>query len=428
MAIRPIDLPSAAGLEYGHGDVRHFAQGDAMDVPGVSNPTRHLAERDNQLAEKLNEVVGIVNNTEQFVPMPVLRTVLPPAEEVVVYNYRIPPGYESRVLNAAVASTPSSTDIEINIYYALGFGNVSGTNIVSASSEYTGGVNFYQTGEFIITLKNKTAATVEMTGSVLLTLRPLGASGSLLVGSIVAGPPGLPGLTGPPGPAGTSGSGSTGSPGMVWAGPWAAGSGWAKDEVVSQTIAGSTSAYICLITHAAPSPSPAVTPATWALVCQGAPGATGATGGGNQPLYRTVPVSGTLTTGADWSSNDIDDYLKTSSSTVYYSQLLEHRSYSTVVSAGTLAALFGSVRLNACGSGTITLPKLAYGAAGDWDNSAVQVVPVPHGTIPVETIGAVDQTRMVTVVPTSTDKWTFKILSGTPVRVDLSIFGMGKFS
>ena len=54
MAIRPIDLPSAAGIEYGHGDVRHFAQGDAMDVPGLANPTRHLAERDNQLAQKLN--------------------------------------------------------------------------------------------------------------------------------------------------------------------------------------------------------------------------------------------------------------------------------------------------------------------------------------------------------------------------------------
>ena len=76
--IKPIDLPSAGGLTFGRLDVRHFSEDDAVDVPGLQNPTRHLAERDNAIAAKLNEVVGAVNNKEQFVPLNLSRTAIPP--------------------------------------------------------------------------------------------------------------------------------------------------------------------------------------------------------------------------------------------------------------------------------------------------------------------------------------------------------------
>ena len=145
MAIKPIDLPAAAGIDYSGGDVRHFAQGDAVNVPGLSNPTRHLAFRDDLIAEKINEVVSVVNNQEQFVPLPVVRTTVPPGEEVVVTNYRIPQGFEARVLNAVVSTVPTTTSAELNIMYSSSFGGSAGTNIVTVTpgSEFTGDVNFY---------------------------------------------------------------------------------------------------------------------------------------------------------------------------------------------------------------------------------------------------------------------------------------------
>src|SRR4051812_40472560 len=152
MAIKPIDLPSAAGVNRGEGDVRHFSEGDSFSVPGVSGPTRELAERDNLIAQKLNETIQIVNNKEQFVPLPILRTTLPPNDNLVVTNYRIPAGFEARILNASIASSPLSADIQLNIFYATGFGNSTGESLVSTSDEITSGTSFKQNGEFIITI------------------------------------------------------------------------------------------------------------------------------------------------------------------------------------------------------------------------------------------------------------------------------------
>ena len=88
MSIKPVSLPAGAGLDYGSGDVRHFGLGDAVNVPGLSNPTRNLAQRDNLLAEKVNEVVAVVNNREQFVPLPVIRTIVAPNDETIITNYK----------------------------------------------------------------------------------------------------------------------------------------------------------------------------------------------------------------------------------------------------------------------------------------------------------------------------------------------------
>ena len=255
MAIKPIDLPAAAGLDYSGGDVRHFAQGDAVNVPGLSNPTRNLAERDNLVADKLNEVVSVVNNQEQFVPLPVIRTTVPPNEEIIVTNYRIPAGFEARVLNAVISASPASTSAELDIYYSDSYGDTTGTAVVTCTpgSEFTGDVNFYQTGEFIVVLKNTGASTLELSASAMLTMRPLGAEGTLLVGSVIEGPKGQPGTKGPPGPPGPPGTGGAGSPGMVWRGPWANGVGYVVNDVVSYQYSGTYGSWICRAANTASS-------------------------------------------------------------------------------------------------------------------------------------------------------------------------------
>lgn len=310
MAIKPIDLPAAAALDYSGGDVRHFAQGDAVNVPGLSNPTRNLAERDNLLAAKMNEVVSVVNNQEQFVPLPVIRTTVPPNEEIIVTNYRIPAGFEARVLNSVISTTPTATSAELDVYYSDSYGNTTGTAVVTCTpgSEFTGDVNFYQTGEFIVVLKNTGASTLEISASVLLTMRPLGAEGTLLVGSIIEGPQGQPGPKGSPGPPGPPGTGGAGSPGMVWRGAWTNGVGYAVNDVVSYQYSGTYGSWICRTAHTASlgTNDPQVSTTVWNYVAygifqQGSQGPEGPAGG--QPQFADHIVTGYIVTGASYGTN-----------------------------------------------------------------------------------------------------------------------------
>ncbi len=233
MPIDPVSLPDAAGLNYGEGDVRHFSEGDAMDVPGLSRPTRNLAERDNQLAEKLNEVIAVVNNKEQFVPLLPFRTTLPPNSEETVLNYRIPDGFEARVLNAIITSLPASSSAELDIYYSTGYGNSTGTQIVSTSTEFTAGTQFYSAGEFIITLKNRGGATLEMIASIQSTMRPLTETAGILIASTIVGEQGPPGPQGPQGGPGSQGNpGAAGSPGLTWQSTWNSSSTYSSTDVV----------------------------------------------------------------------------------------------------------------------------------------------------------------------------------------------------
>ena len=304
MAIKPIDLPAAAGIDYSGGDVRHFAQGDAMNVPGLSNPTRNLAERDNLLSEKVNELVSVVNNQEQFIPLPLVRTNVPPGDEIIVTNYRIPAGFEARVLNAVLSTTPSSTNAQLNIYYASSYGGASGTAVVTTTpgSEFTGDVNFYQVGEFIIVLKNTGASTLELAASVMLTMRPLGAEGTLLVGSIIAGPQGKPGQRGGPGPQGNPGTGGAGSPGMVWQGPWVNGNTYSPNDVVSYQYSGTYGSWICRIANTANlgANDPQTSTSVWNFVAYGIfqSGSVGPIGpAGGNPVFADNLVTGYLVTG-----------------------------------------------------------------------------------------------------------------------------------
>lgn len=432
--IKPVDLPAAAGIDYGKGDVRHFAQGDAVDVPSLANPTRELAERDNLLASKVNEVVESLNNREQFVPMPVVRTILAPGDQTIVTNYRVPVGFEARVLNAAISTTPSSVSAQLDIYYNSSFGGTSGTSIVTATpgAEFTGETRFYQAGEFILSLKNTGGATLEISASVLLTMRPLGAEGSLLVGSVIQGPKGDPGMTGPPGPPGPPGTGSSGSSGMVWMGTWQAGSTYSVNQVVSFTDSSAvTSSYIC-VTATAMGESPESTPAKWnAVALGGADGAQGPQGvpgaGGEVPSYKTHVVYGTLTAGDDWSQIRINGFTSVyllTGETANNIPLLETYITSSAANPGfqkevnTLAGMF---RLAFKGNGTFTLPKALYGAHVDYTNTYTSLFLTPNGTIPhTKTDGTV---MLAQALPVGTDQFVLKSFNSQETWQVVTLFG-----
>ena len=369
MAIKPIDLPAAAGIDYSGGDVRHFAQGDAVNVPGLSNPTRNLAERDNLLSEKVNEIVNVVNNQEQFVPLPVIRTTIPPNEEVIVTNYRIPAGFEARVLNAVVSTTPTSTNAELDIYYSDSYGGSTGTAVVTCTpgSEFTGDVNFYQVGEFIIVLKNTGASTLEVSSSVMLTMRPLGAEGTLLVGSIIEGPKGQPGMTGPPGPPGVPGTGGAGSPGMVWKGPWTAGSPYSVNDVVSYQYSGTYGSWICRAANTANLGvnDPQIDNVTWNYVAygifqQGSAGPVGPAGG--EPTFQDNIVTGWLVTSASYGTNPYSsDYPSGVVSQINTAYPVACRESAMLKASGTegMSALHVAYQTTFSGSLSVILPRTA---------------------------------------------------------------------
>ena len=273
--IRPIDLPTAAGVEFGRGDVRHFSESDAVDVVGLQNPTRHLAERDNLLAEKVNELVGEVNNKEQFVPLSVPRTAIAPGTEEVVTNFAIPDGFEARIINATVGSTPVSSDISLKIYYANGYGSVTGTELVSTTGTFTAGVAFYNQGEFIVALRNNGASSLEVVASITLTVRPIGSTASLLVGSVIKGDKGLPGGRGDRGLKGDPGTGGAGSPGMVWSGAFDASHSYTPPQAVSYTNGGVTQSYICKLNNPGPGAQPPTNGTYWDLIVSAGSGGAG---------------------------------------------------------------------------------------------------------------------------------------------------------
>lgn len=390
MAIRPIDLPAAAGVDYSGGDVRHLSQGDAINVPGLTNPTRNLAERDNLLGAKVNEVIAVVNNREQIVPLPLVRTNVPPGEEIVVTNYRIPVGFEARVLNAALSATPTSTSAEVNVYYSDSFGGSTGTAVVTATpgSEFTGDVNFYQTGEFILSLKNTGASTLELAASVLLTMRPLGAEGTLLVGSIIEGPKGQPGQRGAPGPQGIPGTGGAGSPGMIWQGPWVNGASYAPNDVVSYAYSGTYGSWICRIANVAGlgANDPQIDPVTWNYVAYGVAvaGTAGPVGptGGAPHFTQFVPLGFIVTASTYGTRPYTSEYtagVVSQPNRVYPINALEKGIYDAT---GTVGMVLLTAAYRTCFSGSISiiLPNKATGGAKDYNTSEISLAALSAGT------------------------------------------------
>jgi len=255
--IRPLDLPTAAGMDFGSGDVRHFSEDDAVNVPGLQNPTRMLAERDNLIAVKLNEVVTEVNNKEQVVPLPIPRTGIPSSTEEVVFNFKIPDGFEARILSAAIGSSPVTTDLTLKIYFSTGYGNTTGTELVSTTGSFDSGVAFYNTGEFIVAVVNDGSQSLDAVASVILTVRPMGSEASLLVGSIIRGARGYTGGRGDKGDKGDPGVGGAGTPGLSWAGTFSSATSYNPPQAVYYTREnGSTESYIAIAANPSPAKHP----------------------------------------------------------------------------------------------------------------------------------------------------------------------------
>jgi hypothetical protein len=399
MAIDPISLPSSAGVNFGENDCRHFSEGDSVSVPSLSAPTRHLAQRDTALATKLNEVIEDVNNKEQIVALPVYRTVLPSTAEEIIANFRIPPGYEARVLNAVISSTPASSDTQLNILWANGFGNVSGTTILTTNSESQGGTKFSGTGEFIIEVKNLGDITLDIVASITLTMRPVsGVTSALLPAPFIspAGPPGRQGDKGLKGDPG--GSGPPGTPGMNYKGRWTTyPATYSENDSVTHDFAGTSGAstFICLQSHtAAPvnQPQPTITPSPyWDFVAKAGETGTGIRGptGSSGFAFVVNYIQGTIFTSSDFKGdhwNGLNEYQGTYTSLdtlpgKRYLTVMQEQTLITTETPKGLAQL--SFATTACFTGTlgIFLPTVAWNiAAVNYVDTSIALNVSAYGT------------------------------------------------
>jgi hypothetical protein len=439
MAIKPIDLPSAAGVNRGEGDVRHFSEGDSFSVPGISGPTRELAERDNLLAEKLNETISTVNNKEQFVPLSIPRTTLPPNDNLVVANYRIPAGFEARILNASIASSPLSPDIQLNVFYAVGFGNSTGESLVSTSAEVTSGTSFKQNGEFIVVIRNTGGVTLDVMASVLLTMRPVGEPGTLLVGSVIQGQQGVPGQTGPQGVPGPPGTGGAGSPGMVWDGEWVNGKGYLPKTVVSFPLYGTVvSSFFCKAAHTSDPSNEPPNNAYWDAVAIGSSGSVVGVQGpagpaGGVPTFGAGVITGTVVPDGDYVGGTSQNGY-TGGGSAYGTTTLQWNQYffdyGTQVPVGTkgLAFLQATFRNVYQGTVKVFLPQITpEGAKVNWSLSNVVCQASINGSYGVDThsgsVVPVD-TVQVSQQQLSNVQYNIKVLASTPQKVSATFVGI----
>jgi len=174
--IVPLTIPDGAPIDFANGDVRHFSKEDGLNSVSISNPTRHLAFRDNLLRDKLNEVISVLNNTVQLIQVPVVRTTLPPTIAEPTTNFRIPIGYQVSIVSAIIASFPGGLG-ELTIWWNPSFGGlvggVNGVNLVTTSLELTAATDYYGPGELIVQIKNAGNMTGEFVASVLVAMRPV---------------------------------------------------------------------------------------------------------------------------------------------------------------------------------------------------------------------------------------------------------------
>lgn len=294
MPIEPISISSAGALEDGNsadsGDVQHFSNQE-MSSAALATPTRQLAHRDNLLASKVNELVAAYNNDERFVSLPIPRIALPPATGTVVSNFRIPAGFEARVVSSTVVSSPAG-NARLSIQHnadesatVASFGADSGTAIVETAGEFKGGTQYVSAGELIVLAYNDGAISSEIVASVMIVLRSVGTRAGVVITSGATGAKGDKGDKGTKGDTGSAGTtGATGAPGLTWRGTYAGSEDYAVSDVVRSLVDSKYTAFICVSANGAASPHAPSTAgsdtAYWELfVAAGATGATGATGG-----------------------------------------------------------------------------------------------------------------------------------------------------
>ncbi len=216
--IEPLALPDASAVDYAGGDVLHLTPDAALDAVAIANSTRELAYRDVLLREKVNELIAVVNNKEQLITVPVVRTTLGPGEALLACDLRVPDGYEVRVLNASVAGTPAGVAL-LEVLYSPVFGAVDGAVLVSTYDQAPSSTSFQPAGELIVRLTNSGTVPANVSASVLVSMRPVTAQLGGIIGPGVQGPPGPPGpqgragLDGEIGPPGPQGEGIVGPPG-----------------------------------------------------------------------------------------------------------------------------------------------------------------------------------------------------------------------
>ena len=287
-----------------------------------------------------------------------------------------------------------------------------------------------QAGEFIVTVKNTGAVTLEITASVQFTQRPIGAAGTLLVGTIIEGRQGPIGPTGFPGPIGPPGSGGAGSPGMVWQGTWTNGNPYHTNDVVAFSLYGSiVSSFICRVANTASVGSN--DPGTDAIITWNPVAIGGATGIGEQgppgvilnaPVIAFTPFNGTLFTGADFVAGDDtpDGYLGTglaASGTFADLSINEFSISSGTIAGSTIAFLYGNPKLYFKGHGTIRLPSVADGAQFNYNNAFIKVTIADNGTY----FGApVAETVISTGVASGSDVTVFGTFAGDTHAVSIS--------
>ena len=193
-------------------DVKHFSGEDILTAPAIGNTTRALSARDNVLAAKINQLVGYANNAAEYVSLPCPRIQLNGLETGTLTNFRIPQGYEARLINCTCwTSLPTSGTVSV-LHSAGTFGATIGTSLCTVTdlAEFTAGSDWRGVGEFIVNVANTQAHRINIAASAMISLRPVGYQGGDVVGPggvTTQGVPGPQGDQGPPGPAGGGGGG-----------------------------------------------------------------------------------------------------------------------------------------------------------------------------------------------------------------------------
>jgi hypothetical protein len=269
--VTPLNLPDAAGYVYNSGDVRHQSPTAPIDWANLSFATRNLAARDNLIAATLDQVIQQVNNKEQLIPINVPTTFLAPGDCIPGQVIRIPAGFEARVLNAAINSSPAPGVCLLQVLYNATFGATTGQVVASTYNESSVATSFYPTGELVVSLSNAaTNGGATVAASVLITMRPAVDQPGAVIGPGTAGPPGLPGAPGVDGEDGGPGPpGPPGGPGLIWAGLWNSFTAYSANQVVYYNFGAiGVGAYVALIPNVnQPPPLPSGAPnAYWDLV------------------------------------------------------------------------------------------------------------------------------------------------------------------
>jgi len=219
----PVTLTQIAPLIFAS-DVTHFGSNDALTAVAISNTTRQLSARDNTLAQKINELVGFANNAANPISLTCPRVQLSGLASATVSNFRIPIGYEARLVNAA-CWTSLATSGTLQVLFSGGtYGQTTGTSLCTVTdiAEFTAGSTWVGEGELIIQLTNTQSSRITMAGSAMISIRPVGFQGGDLVGPggvTTQGPVGPQGDQGPQGIPGTGGGGGGGT--VVQIGPYA---------------------------------------------------------------------------------------------------------------------------------------------------------------------------------------------------------------